>query len=715
MVSWFNNIKVKRKLLLIFSLLIILSAAIGYVGILNLDRISAADTELYNKVTVPIARLDAVLTNFQQVKSLLRDMLLNRNPSAVADKINQRKAASDIISGASADFEKTITSDEDKTLFSEFQNNRQILLDRITKFESMVQSGDSINSLPYLNGDVETAINKEGSIIREMMNNKIKEGEQIAAYNSSLAGKSAGFMLTVIAAGLLAALIFSFMLYKAIVNPLESAVDLIKEMGNGHLNKRLKLQRADEFGAMASAMDSFADHLQFNIVGNMKKISEGDFEFNVSAKDEKDEITPALNGIASSLRELKKETDLMTEAFSEGKTDYRGDAGKFKGGYKEIVEEFNNTIGHIISVVRDGYGIMKRLTEGDLTARMEKEYKGNYDWYKTYINNLGESLLKLVSEISDAIAAASSASGEISSSTEEMSAGAQDQSQQTTEVAGAVEEMTKTILETSRNAGLATESSKKYGSIAREGGKVVNETIDGMNKIADVVKRSAGTVQQLGNSSEQIGEIIQVIDDIADQTNLLALNAAIEAARAGEQGRGFAVVADEVRKLAERTTKATKEIATMIKQIQKDTEGAVVSMEEGTKEVEKGRQLADKAGVSLKQIIDGAENVVDIITQVAAASEEQSKASEEISKNIEVISSVTQQSAAGIVQIAKAAEDLNRLTNNLDQLIAQFEINGKRQAADKEAVSNTSHSQPRKAEKGKSYARRSGHLTADNT
>jgi methyl-accepting chemotaxis protein len=197
-----------------------------------------------------------------------------------------------------------------------------------------------------------------------------------------------------------------------------------------------------------------------------------------------------------------------------------------------------------------------------------------------------------------------------------------------------------------------------------------------MNRIASVVNQSAQTVRALGKSSDQIGEIIGVIDDIADQTNLLALNAAIEAARAGEQGRGFAVVADEVRKLAERTTKATKEIAGMIKQIQSETIGAVSAMEEGTKEVENGKMLADKAGISLREIVDVSQKVTDMVAQIAAASEQQSSASEQISKNVEAISSVTGQTASGTQQIARAAEDLNRLTENLQQLVGRFKLTG---------------------------------------
>jgi len=319
-------------------------------------------------------------------------------------------------------------------------------------------------------------------------------------------------------------------------------------------------------------------------------------------------------------------------------------------------------------------GNAETIANGDLTVTVTQRSEDEVGHVAAAFQLMVQNLQEMIKQMTEVSAAVASASSEISSSTEEMAAGAQEQTSQAGEVASAVEEMTKTIIENSKNASSTAETAKRAKGAAEEGGKIVDETVVGMRRIADVVNKSAATVKALGKSSDQIGEIIGVIDDIADQTNLLALNAAIEAARAGEQGRGFAVVADEVRKLAERTTQATKEIAGMIKTIQTDTTGAVNSMEEGTKEVDNGIRLADRAGSSLKEIVGMIQNLTDMVSQIAAASEEQSSASEQISKNVEAISTVTGQSASGTQQIAKAAEDLNRLTENLQQLVNKFKL-----------------------------------------
>jgi len=314
------------------------------------------------------------------------------------------------------------------------------------------------------------------------------------------------------------------------------------------------------------------------------------------------------------------------------------------------------------------------IARGDLTVEVVQHSKDEVGELAASFKEMVENLRETIGQVGEASSAVASASSEISSSTEQMAAGAHEQTSQAGEVASAVEEMTKTIVENSKNASITAETAKEAKQAAGLGGSVVQETIAGMKGIAEVVNKSAETVRALGKSSDQIGEIIGVIDDIADQTNLLALNAAIEAARAGEQGRGFAVVADEVRKLAERTTKATKEIAEMIKQIQSDTKGAVISMEEGTQKVSEGIKLADKAGTSLSDIVEISQKVTDMISQIAAASEEQSSASEQISKNVEAISSVTNETASGTQQIARAAEDLNRLTENLQRVVEKFKL-----------------------------------------
>ncbi len=317
---------------------------------------------------------------------------------------------------------------------------------------------------------------------------------------------------------------------------------------------------------------------------------------------------------------------------------------------------------------------MDKFSDGDLTVKLNIERDDEigrlYNGFNKSVERINEILLR----VDEAVSATASASAEISSSAEEMAAGSQEQSAQTNEVASAVEEMTRTILENSQNTSFAAQTAKNAGENAAEGGKVVNETIQGMDRIDIVVKQSADTVFTLGQNSDKIGEIVQVINDIADQTNLLALNAAIEAARAGEQGRGFAVVADEVRKLAERTSKATKEIAVMIKTIQKDTTEAVESIKKGTVEVEQGKMKASQAGVVLKKIVDGAKKLTDLVTQVAASSEQQSATAEQIGRNIESINNVTGEAANAVQQIATAAEDLNKLTLDLQTLISQFKL-----------------------------------------
>lgn len=530
-----------------------------------------------------------------------------------------------------------------------------------------------------MSSEIATSIGEESRIKFEKtlatITNEIDNRKNLLeAEVSSMLSRS---LITIIIGMILGTLAFLFTFLKIIpklLSPVNKFKDLLKRYSLGDYRENSELNTKDEFGEMSIMLNKLRE-AQLEKINAAEKIASGDLSHQINALSEHDSLSFSFNRMTETLNRLVQEMNRLTEESVLGNSSTRGNEKSFEGAYKNIIKGVNNTLDTVYAPINEAVLALEQVAEGNLTTKIETEYKGDHEKIKKSINFATASLRKTITEVSHAVTSAANSANQISSNSEKMALGAQHQTSEAVKVVHAVEEMTKSIFTSSQNTSSAAEASKHAGKIAKDGGKVVEETIHGMINIADIVKSSADTVKALGKNSEQIGEIIQVINDIADQTNLLALNAAIEAARAGEQGRGFAVVADEVRKLAERTTKATKEIAVMIKQIQKDTSKAVDSMQKGTTEVERGKISAQNARESLKEIISGADKVVDIVSQVAAASEEQSATSEQISKNIESIGNVTQESASGIQQIAHAAEDLNKLTNDLQELVSQFKVN----------------------------------------
>lgn len=701
--NWFDNLKIRNKLWIGFAIPTLIILIIGYVGFSGMSQIMQNTDDLYDNHLIPIRNLEKAMSEFLEDRTFYSDLLepehVNQRDELLSN-IKQNKAD---IQNLMEEYKNSDLNENEKSIFKQFEVGLSEYSIAEEKLVESVKHQNLINAMAIYDNELKTIGDKVKLNLDELVSIATKSSEELSLDADADSSSATLFLVICILIGLLASITIAFFIAGKISKPMRELSDAAEKLSLGNMNITINNKTKDEIGDLFKSFK--------NLVSNIKEtataadnIAEGKFDISLAAKSEEDILTKSMLKVVSNIQSLVKDANELSQSAIEGKLNKRADASKHKGEYSKIIQGINNTLDAIITQFSNSMSVLKELSKGNLTVRFETDCQGDYMLMKNSINELGNSLQTALLEVSEAVEATASAANQISSSTEQMAAGAQESSQQAGEVASAVEEMTKTILETTRNTAAASEASKSAGVVAVDGGRVVEDTIKGMNEISVAVQKSGETVLELGKSSDKIGEIVQVIDDIADQTNLLALNAAIEAARAGEQGRGFAVVADEVRKLAERTTKATKEIALMIKQIQKDTSGAVESMKQGQEEVEKGKQLALKSGKSLEEIIHSTNKVADIITQVAAASEEQSSASEQISKNIEGISSVTNESASGIQQIAQATEDLSRLTVNLQNLIGKFKI------GEKQTIDNAHNRETRREDKGNLYVKHNGSL-----
>jgi len=333
-----------------------------------------------------------------------------------------------------------------------------------------------------------------------------------------------------------------------------------------------------------------------------------------------------------------------------------------------------------ITITGIGLGVRRieeaasRLAGGDLNVEVDYQGKDELGHIATAFNTMATSFRQTVNEIKDSITRLAAAAEETSVVTAQTNAGISQQQTETSQVATAVNEMNATVHEVARNAVDAAAAAKDADDSFTAGKKVVDTIIEAIGALATEVDQAAKVIHDLEQESDSIGSVLDVIKGIAEQTNLLALNAAIEAARAGEQGRGFAVVADEVRTLAGRTQESTKEIEEMITRLQSGAGKAVQVMETGKEKTRIGVEHASAAGEALQTINEAVARITSMNTQIASAAEEQSAVTEEINRSIVSINSVAEQSAAGAQQTAQASDDLAKLAEQLKGLVERFKV-----------------------------------------
>ncbi|WP_313027277.1 HAMP domain-containing methyl-accepting chemotaxis protein [Pseudomonas lopnurensis] len=317
---------------------------------------------------------------------------------------------------------------------------------------------------------------------------------------------------------------------------------------------------------------------------------------------------------------------------------------------------------------------VERIASGDLTATAQITRRDELGILQQGIQQMGATLRELIGGIRDGVSQISSAAEELSAVTMQTSSGVNSQKEETDQVATAMHEMSATVHEVARNAEQAAQAATEADIEARDGDRVVAEVVTQIERMANEVIRSSEAMTELQSDSDKIGSVMNVIRAVAEQTNLLALNAAIEAARAGEAGRGFAVVADEVRGLAQRTQKSTEEIEQLVSALHGGTQQVAAIMQSSRSLTDSSVELARRAGTSLASITRTVSNIQAMNQQIATAAEEQSAVAEEISRSVVNVRDVAEQTAAASEETAASSVELARLGSQLQTLVSRFRV-----------------------------------------
>lgn len=656
-----KDMKISSRLGLGFGLIFVMMGVLTFVSITNMKNIESklerilkvnnVRQQLSNEM-VDIVREDAIA-----VRNVFLQKERTQEMKDRMDKNNRKyEEALKKVEGLTSESDK-----EGQALIARVKSERAVQkkLDDTTLELALAQKFDEAHKI-YISearASIRESIGAiDGLIKHQQKRSQIRYDEAVKTYKDTR-----NFMLLLGGLTLLLAVAIGYLLSRSITEPLSSGIDIVTRLAEGDLTGNIQVNARDEIGQLLSAVNKMATNLRaviqdtikssFHVAVTADKVAKGSNQIATAAQQEAaatEETTSSIEEMAASISQVAKNTEALAANVDETSSTIAEMAASIEqvGKSAEVmatsVEETSATIEQMLVSVDQTAKNTAAMTEGVSETSMTVE--------------------NLLSSIE-----------QISKNTDSLKS-------MVMETSGTIEEMTRTVQEVARRIEGANQLSQGAFNEAEEGGKAIYKSIESLHNIGQTTEKTMEIIQNLGKRSEEIGSIVEVIDEIADQTNLLALNAAIEAARAGDAGRGFAVVAEEIRKLAERSMEATKEIAGVIKQVQSDTGTAIKATEETYREGKGGINLAENSRDAFSQIIKSVKESSDVIGDIAKAASELSKAIEQVMKYVIDMNTSTEEVAAGVRGQVSGAGSIRMSLDKMNKMVQEVNIAAKEQA-----------------------------------